>query len=160
MKEIKITKGYVAIIDDEFFELVSKRKWQACVLKNRKAVYAKCDVVDPVTKKRSAIFMHRFILSVTERGIITDHIDGNGLNNQLSNLRTCSRSENNRNVGIKKSNTTGYKGIIRVGKRWQCRIRVDYKLVYGPSRASIVEAAHDYDNLARTHHGEFASTNF
>ena len=40
-----------------------------------------------------------------------DHIDGDTLNNNLSNLRWCDRSINNRNRKIFKNNKSGFKNI-------------------------------------------------
>ena len=40
-----------------------------------------------------------------------DHIDKNRLNNIVENLRWVSQSENCRNIGMLKNNTSGYKGV-------------------------------------------------
>ena len=48
---------------------------------------------------------------------LIDHIDRDGLNNRISNLRDCSCSQNSHNTGLTKRNTTGFKGVSYLPKR-------------------------------------------
>ncbi len=75
MKEIQLTRGGVAIIDDEDFERVSELKWH--LFKDTHNSYARTGY---------RIRMHRLVMNAKKDDQI-DHIDGNGLNNQNSNLR-------------------------------------------------------------------------
>lgn len=59
-----------------------------------------------------------------------DHIDGNRANNRLSNLRECTRSENNQNHRkLRSDNTSGVRGVSWDGLRglWGARITLDGK---------------------------------
>lgn len=51
-----------------------------------------------------------------------DHIDGNTLNNNLTNLRWATASENNANRKVASHNTTGYTGISSRKNDWHCRL--------------------------------------
>jgi hypothetical protein len=56
-----------------------------------------------------------------------DHVDGAKGNNKLSNLRLATRSQNMANVGITRSNASGFKGVSfhKRAKKWVASGRVD-----------------------------------
>ncbi len=73
--------------------------------------------------RRKAYSAHRIIAALfgnEVNGKVVDHIDGNPLNNSISNLRVVSQRENRRNAKIRNDNTTGYSGIkfIEERKHW------------------------------------------
>ena len=113
--------------------------------------------------KQTSIGLHQMIMQ-TPKGMYTDHIDGNPLNNKRSNLRVCSNADNCRNRGINKNNTHGYKGVSYDGRRphapWSARVGFNYKRVYVGNYATKEEAARAYDKKALELHGEFARLNF
>jgi len=94
MKEIELTQGQVAIVDDEDFEYLSQWKWRASWHENNKSFYAAR--ADRSTGKYKTIYMHRLIMQ-TESGLECDHIFHNTLDNRKSVLRNVTRSENQRN---------------------------------------------------------------
>lgn len=55
-----------------------------------------------------------------------DHIDRNRSNNNISNLRACSRVENNKNKGAYKNNTSGITGVHwhKQHQKWYARIGI------------------------------------
>ena len=57
-------------------------------------------------------------------GLIVDHIDGNGLNNRIENLRLVNASDSARNCPLPKHSSTGVIGVgwHSAAKRWQARI--------------------------------------
>lgn len=61
-----------------------------------------------------------------------DHINQNKLDNRISNLREVTHSENNRNIGIKTSNTSGIPGVIwdKKSEKWSVQIRTDLGRLY------------------------------
>lgn len=74
--------------------------------------------------------LHEFVLGKPPRGLVTDHVDGNKLNNTAENLRFVSHSANVRNVfKLRKDNKTGYKGVTysKHAQRWRA-YHYDYDL--------------------------------
>jgi hypothetical protein len=104
------------------------------------------------------IFMHRIILNV-DNGFYVDHINGNGLDNRRSNLRQCTKSENQWNSRIQSNNTSGFKGVdwSKLKNKWRAKIKV------GGVRIELgyfddIEMASEAVAAARIKlHGEFAN---
>lgn len=157
-KEIKLTKGQVAIVDDEDYIKINQYKW--CVYKKYNGkYYAKRGI--KVNKKSKSILMHRQILDYPDTEEI-DHINGNGLDNRKENIRICNRSQNKGNVNKYSNNLSGYKGVCwcKVKKRWRVTIQYIGKQTYLGYFDDIIEAAKIYDKKARELFGKFAKTNF
>lgn len=91
-----------------------------------------------------------------------DHIDGNKLNTRLDNLRACNSSMNNINRKKSINTSSKYKGVSfdKYNKKWQSRIKKDYKTIHLGRYKDEKEAAIAYDNKARELFGEFAVFNF
>lgn len=154
---IQLTKGLVAVVDNDDLLMLSKHKWAALTNKISRTQYA-IGYID-----RRYVLMHRMIMGCTKGdGIEVDHIDGNGLNNRRSNLRLCTHSQNTKNTT--KINGAGhgkFKGVYAHSKgRFRVMITVDRK----PKHIGIFETAEDaaraYDRAVLVHYGEFARTNF
>ena len=103
MKEIPLTQGKVALVDDADYDQLASYKWYA--LKGRNTFYAVRSVRDP-TSKASAIAMHRQILCLAFGDPReSDHINHNGLDNRRSNLRIVTKEQNQWN---ERRNALGY----------------------------------------------------
>lgn len=59
-------------------------------------------------------------------GMCIDHIDGNGLNNRIENLRVVSLSTNQRNSRAPKNNSTGIVGVYRKKNGWHVQVAGRY----------------------------------
>ena len=155
MKEIKLTQGKVALVDDEDFEKLSRYKW--CAYKNGHVFYAQSTV--PRNKKTVFLNMAHLVLPPPV-GMCIDHIDRNGCNNQKHNLRVCSKSQNGANsesyTGISK-----YKGVCWsfYHKKWMSRIMLERKRTQLGYFKSEKEAALVYNVAAVRYFGEFARLN-
>src|SRR3990167_9704478 len=76
------------------------------------------------------IRMHRLINNTPE-GFETDHIDRNPLNNQRTNLRTVTKTQNNINRSLQLNNKSGYRGIYwdKKNKKWRASIQINSKMI-------------------------------
>lgn len=157
MKTILLTQGKVALVDDEDYEYLNQWKW--CANKIDNTYYAVRTIYKP---KRQQILMHRVILNAPE-GVEVDHINSNGLDNQKSNLRLCTRNENQRHQRLRKDNTIGFKGIYFIKrnpqKPYYAYININSKRIHLGYYYTSKEAAQVYDKAALKYHKEFALTN-
>lgn len=94
------SSGHKFVVDEEDFEKLNCFKWH--ILQGKDGhLYANNGKVG---------LMHRFITS-TKKGMVVDHINGNGLDNRKENLRVCTVTQNQGNSKIRKDNKSGYKGV-------------------------------------------------
>jgi hypothetical protein len=155
MKEIPLTQGSVAIIDDADYELVSQYKWQ--LSPNKNTGYAS----HAFSKKGKyyRLYMHRLITGASADKEV-DHINHNGLDNRRANLRVCSEQENkwNRVHPIGKS---GFKGVhwYRPTGRWRAIIVIDNRFKHLGIFDDPRDGAAAYDRAAVSAFGDFAVTN-
>lgn len=89
-----------------------------------------------------------------------DHIDGNPINNVISNLRECSATENMRHRGRQSNNKCGLKGVhwAKNVKKWRARIRVDCKDLHLGLFDTSEQAHKAYCDAAEKYFGEFSRT--
>jgi hypothetical protein len=156
MKEIMLSRGMVAMVDDCDFEELSKHKWSIhCV---RGTFYAKRATRTPEEK---TILMHREIMGFPI-GEEIDHRDGNGLNNTRENLRVCSPKQNRANMKRHRDSLSPFKGITKATDktRWTARIKIGDKHLSLGCFDTARDAARAYDIAAKRYHGEFARLNF
>jgi hypothetical protein len=150
-KEIPLSRGLFALVDDEDYPRLSAYKWNLT-----SDGYAARHDVPP---QRKTILMHREIISAPS-GFEVDHIDGCRINNQKSNLRLATRTENRRNLKPYRSNSTGFKGVVRTRTGfWAARIGLDGKKIHLGQYATPEEAALAYNLAALKYFGEFAKLN-
>jgi len=155
MKEIPLTRGKVALVDDEDYDTLNQVRWQA--FRSRNTFYAHRH--DP-EKHSHTIAMHRSIMDPTP-GFQVDHKNRDGLDNRRANLRVCSFEQNTYNRSLTRS-TSGYKGCsyhIR-RRQWQAYITVKQQQHYLGLYATAEDAARAYDAMALVIFGDFALLNF
>lgn len=155
MKEIELTQGKVALVDDEDYEFLMQWDWYA--YRSGKKVYFTYYSQRNIKineDKRSTLKMHRVIMGVTDPKLQVDHIDGNSLNNQRSNLRICTSVENCRNSKKRTGASSQYKGVSwhKVSEKWIAHITLG-------SFKTEEDAALAYNEAAIRYHGKFAGLN-
>lgn len=94
------------------------------------------------------LFLH---LGYTFRGCVVDHIDGNGMNNSVRNLRYLSVKDNVRHR-LNGRNKCGYIGVYKTGNRYKGRVVCDGKAFKTKSFSTPEEAHKAYLDLKREIH--------
>lgn len=161
MIEIPLTRGKVALIDDDDAEAVLAFQWHAH--RNSKDLWYAMQTVKH-RSTGSAIYLHRVILNAPPETKV-DHKNGDGLDNRRANLRIATHAENLRNSGLSSNNSSGFKGVSFVrhrflSKPWHARIMLNRKQTHLGYFATAEDAARAYDAKAKELFGEFARVNF
>lgn len=152
VREVPLTQGKVALVDDDDFDRVMRHKWCAVFMPSGSHWYAKRGISQE--GKTFNCFLHRFILGVPD-GVKVDHENNDGLDCRKENMRVASSRQNGRNVGAPRSNTSGFKNVIKCGSRWGVRIKTDSGPKGFGTYRTIEEAAAVADAAIRRFHGEF-----
>jgi len=151
-------KGYEILIDDEDVDVISGIDWYPYIDEmNSSRVYFRKG--KRVGKLFTLILLHRMIAR-TPKGKVTDHINGDTLDNRKENLRICEQPENSRNRKINKENQSGYKGVyweIR-RRKWRATIRANKKKISLGYFNTPEEAHKAYCEASKKYHGEFGRT--
>ena len=158
VKEIQLTRGKVALVDDADYDLVNSYKWFA--YKSYRNTYYACRSVT-LNGKKTIVSMHGFLMN-TPKGMETDHKDADGLNNQRNNIRVCTHAENQHNQCVQARNKSSlFKGVswMKRQKRWRARIKIDKKFIYLGSFTDEIDAAQAYDDAANALFGDYAKPN-
>ncbi len=152
MREIVLSKGYVALVDDADFERVNAFSWFVMSWKKKYTVklYAARKIRIDGKQKNEA--MHNFLLGRKK----VDHKDGYGLNNQRANLRPFDHNWQNGANRRKTNGTSRFKGVYRFSKNlWRAKIAQRHICLCRYE----VDAAQAYNFAAEELYGEFALLN-
>lgn len=159
MKQIPLTQGKFAIVDDEDYAFLTQWNWWYS-----KCGYACRTVCTPLVngkRRKRAIPMHR-IIAGTPDGFFTDHINGDGLDNRKKNLRICDKGQNAINTPIKKrgKKLSKYRGVLPSSTTgWKAKIKKDQKFIHLGTFDREEDAALAYNAAAVKLFGEFARLN-
>lgn len=154
-REIQLTRGYVALVDDEDYErVVTSGPWHVLIADPDSVIrYARHTWQDPNTKRTHGIVLHKFLTGWP----LCDHINGNGLDNRRANLRPATASQNMANRRRNTRNQAGYKGVVpTVSGRWAARCANRHVGTFDTPEA----AARAYDQVALATWGDYARPNF
>lgn len=161
MKQIQLTRGEVALVDDEDFDQLNSFRWHAHWDPSSSSFYARRITTEhDCVRAGKTISMHREIVQASS-GQLVDHINHNTLDNQRGNLRLCSKSENAMNAVNRIDGSSKLKGVDwkSSSKKWRSRLHIDGKGIHLGYFSSPLDAARAYDAAALKYFGEFALTN-
>lgn len=156
-KEILLTKGQLALVDDEDFERLSIYSYYAQWDPDIKAFYAfRSETSDG---KRRCIGLHRDVLAEQlKTNEVADHIDpSKTLDNRRCNLRVATKAQNSWNTRKRTDNLSGYRGVSwNCGdNKWSSRITANGKNRFLGNFLSPEEASLAYEQAAKEFHGSF-----
>jgi hypothetical protein len=149
VRQIPLSEGCYVYVETADYEWLSRYKWH---LENGYAARK---------EKGKTVLMHRQIMQAPA-GMVVDHRDGNQANNCRSNLRVCTRQENQRNRRKHAGSVSAFKGVFYNKRRhkWHAQCWFEGKCHALPYVDDEVEAARAYDRKAVECFGEFARLNF
>jgi hypothetical protein len=153
MKQIPLTRGLVALVDDEDYEAISAYKWSC-----RGGYASRSETLPGKPGKQRTVYMHRVILGIEfgdSRKV--DHKDCDKLNNTRANLRAVTHAQNMQNRRMHSNNTSGAKGVSFVLGYWRAHIRVNGVGILLGCFKNHADAAAAYRNAAVKYHKEFAN---
>lgn len=155
MKEIPLTQGKTAFVDDEDFDFLSAYKWHA--LPHGRTWYARRNI--RVNGKQTPKYLHQFLCPGNKE---VDHRDGDGLNCQKKNLRPATRAQQSANRDKFQNCSSKFKGVYwnKQTQCWRASIRVAGKLRCLGLYVVETEAGLAYDSAALKSFGDFAKLNF
>lgn len=154
MKEISLTQGKAAIVDDDDYESINAHKWH----------YVNVGYASRYSgggrKNRKTDYMHIAVMG-KQSGMEIDHINGNKLDNRKENLRHVTHSQNMQNASVK-GGSSRYKGVCwdKSRNKWISSIYISEKHVHIGRYESEEDAARAYNLRAHVAFGEFARTNY
>jgi len=157
MREILLSQGKIALIDDEDYARLNQHRWFAH--RNRYGDFYAVRTAKG-ERKGKIIRMHREVLRAPT-GQVVDHINHNGLDNRKDNLRLCSHAQNLANQKPQNGCSSEFKAVSwdRQRKKWHAYIHVNSKRKHIGRFENEMMAAIAYDRAAIAYFGEFACTN-
>lgn len=149
VKSIPLTNGFHAYVDAMDYEWLSR--WHRRAYSTGYAGRY---------EKGKLVYMHRQIMQ-PPKGMIVDHINGNGFDNTRINLRNTTRRQNMYNRGKHVGTASIYKGVARDKRsgKWYAEIRSGNARPRSPLFAEEVEAARAYARMAIELFREYARLN-
>ncbi len=158
MREISLTQGCIALVDDADYEWLSQWKWHA--IKDGSGYRAARRERKSESGTRKIVYMARQIMKAEQEELV-DHLNHRTLDNQRGNLRRCTHAQNQANRRKIAGCSSQFKGVYwhKRGKKWAAGVRVAGKLKYLGLFVDEADAARRYNAEAVQEFGEFALLN-
>ncbi len=152
---IMLKTGETVLVDPEDYAYLSQFTWSRH--RNNTNIYVRRCM------KERRILMHTEILGTPSKGLETDHINGNGLDNRKANLRVCTRMQNqhNRSKTKKGKPSSKYKGVsfIKQHNKWRAAIAINKRIKHLGYFENEIDAAIAYNKAAVEYFKEYANIN-
>jgi hypothetical protein len=153
---MELALEYTTIFDADLVGIVDGKRWYSSKGKNTRYVASRKMNDDG---RVETVFLHRLLTNCPD-GMVVDHINGDGLDNRLCNLRVVTIAQNNMNSRVRNDSQSGIKGAYydKKADSYYSRIRVDGENIYLGTFKTAEEAAEAYAEASRKYHGEYGRT--
>jgi hypothetical protein len=151
---IPLTRGFAALVDEADAACLNQWKWRVIACNG---LFYACRWGEKVDGKRRLVLMHRAILDAP-KGMVVDHVNGDGLDNTRANIRLATHFQNNGNRRTNYNSATGLKGVVirKNQPGYSARIMVNGVGISKSGFKTAEAAKAHYDMLAAAAFGEFA----
>jgi AP2-like factor (euAP2 lineage) len=158
----KFPGKHTIIIDTEDWDKVKEHTWR---ISGSNYPYARTKIPHPdggrwryrkrqgrIVRERIRLdlMLHHLIMGKPKKGMVTDHIEHNGLDNRKENLRFVTPAQNMQNRGPNKNASSQYKGVgwFKRDKKWKVHIKHNGKQFHIGCFTCEKEAALAYNKKA------------
>lgn len=150
---IPLTQDKFSLVDWDLAASIENNNWHSIYDSGQ---YYAVRSVTVGKKKQLRIRLHTAIYGEKE-GYTVDHKNGNGLDNRGCNLRHYSSTQQAMNRGIRKDNTTGFKGVHlkKSSNRFGARIVAEGRRLELGFFDTPQEAGEAYEKASIFWHGEY-----
>lgn len=153
--KIPLGNNLFAMVSNGDLQKIQGRNWRHSSMTNSGKFYARR------FEKGGYVLLHRLLMGLPNGDKRTvDHINGDSLDNRRENLRICTAKENSWNRR-KTNSVLGYFGVSNGNgpNQYVSKFRHDGKNVYVGTFDTAIEAAYEYNKVAKKLRGEFAALN-
>lgn len=159
---VYLAGGKISLVDCDDHDWLVQWKWHAHQVRKTDKWYARRSA--KIDGKHHNVTMHRAILErhgFDLTGLDVDHLNGDGLDNRLNNLRPVTKAENAYNRRKSPGHTSKYKGVYFDSERskWRASIKVNGQTIQLGRYFTEEDAASAYNEAARWYFGGFARLN-
>jgi len=149
--KLKLNSNHIILVDKDIYKLIKNDTWFYGVGGS---------YIGKNLGGGKQILLHRFIMN-TPKGLHTDHINGNHLDNRRKNLRICTAAQNQFNSRKHKIQTSRFKGVswYKRDKCWRAYININRRQIHLGYFSNEIDAAKKYNKKAIEIYKEYAFLN-